>query len=615
MIRPSRPRAHGNTSLSPTTLTQLYFDAIAQHRKPNAFQVKQDGAYRDVSAAEFAARVERASLGLVALGIVPGDRVALLAENRLEWAIADYAILCARAVTVPIYPTLLPHQIEYQLQNSGAKIAFASTKAQIAKLTSIQPALPDLAHLVAFDPPPPSTPHTMHIDDLIARGADVARTAPERHRELGMAVDPEDLASIIYTSGTTGVPKGVMLSHRNIASNVAAMAAIMDFGPRDTCLSFLPLSHILERMGGHFAMLHRGVTIAYAESVESVPVNLLEARPTMVIGVPRLFEKMRSRVLMSVASAPAARQQLFQWALATGWEAAELRMSGKQPGFGLQVKCEVARRLVWKKIHARLGGRPRLLIAGGAPLSPDVARFFFSIGVTLLEGYGLTETSPVIAVNTKARTRIGTVGPPVPGTEVKIAPDGEVLTRGPGVMMGYYRDEAATEEAITRDGWFHTGDIGQLDADGFLSITDRKKDIIITAGGKNIAPQPIENRIKESPYIAEAVMVADQRKFPVALIVPDFAALRSHAEREGIAFTSDEDLCKQPEILDLVRSEVNRLSTEFAPYERIKKIALVDHEFSITTGELTPTMKLKRKVITEKYRPLIDALFDGQSAA
>jgi long-chain acyl-CoA synthetase len=305
--------------LSLSTLTQLYFDAIDQHRKPNAFQVRRDGVYRDVAAADFAAGVERASLGLVSLGIVPGDRVALLSENRLEWAIADFAILCARAVTVPIYPTLLPHQIEYQLQNSGAKIA------------SIHPALPDLAHLIAFESTPANTPHTMHIEDLIARGADVARTAPGRHRELGLAVAPEDLASIIYTSGTTGVPKGVMLSHRNIAANVAAMTTIMDFGPRDTCLSFLPLSHILERMGGHFAMFHRGVTIAYAESVESVPTNLLEAHPTILIGVPRLFEKMRSRVLASVASGPAARQRFFQWALATGWEAAELRMQGKWP--------------------------------------------------------------------------------------------------------------------------------------------------------------------------------------------------------------------------------------------------------------------------------------------
>jgi len=597
--------------LSPSTLTELYFTAIEQNRKPNAFLVKQDSAFRPVAAADFAARVERASLGLVSLGIVPGDRVALLSENRLEWAIADYAILCARAVTVPIYPTLLPHQIEYQLRNSGAKVAFASTKTQISKLASIQPALPDLAHLIAFDATPANTPHTMHIEDLTARGADVARTAPNRHRELGRAVLPDDLASIIYTSGTTGVPKGVMLSHRNITSNVTAMTEIMDFGPHDICLSFLPLSHILERMGGHFAMLHRGVTIAYAESVESVPVNLMEVRPTMLIGVPRLFEKLRSRVLAAVASSPPARRQLFNWALQVGWEAAELRMNGKQPGLPLKLKCELARRLVWKKVHARLGGRPRLLIAGGAPLPPDVARFFFSIGLTLLEGYGLTETSPVIAVNTKARTRIGTVGPPVPQTEVKIAPDGEILTRGPGVMMGYYRDEAATEEAINDDGWFHTGDIGKLDADGFLIITDRKKDLIITAGGKNIAPQPIESRIKESLYIAEAVMIADQRKFPVALIVPDFAALRAYAKQSGIDAASDSDLCQRAEIVDLVRSEVNRLSNEFAPYERVKKFALVDHEFSISTGELTPTMKLKRKVISEKYKPMIDALYDG----
>src|SRR5688572_17426439 len=330
------------SSVPITTLTQLYFNAIDRHRKPDAFRVKRGGAYANVSHAEFARRVERASLGLVSLGIAPGDRVALLAENRLEWALADYAILCARAVTVPIYPTLLPHQIEYQLRNSGAKIAFASTSHQVAKITSIQPGLPDLAHTIAFDAVPANTPHTMHLEDLIQRGEDMVRTAPGRHRELGGAAQPGDLATIIYTSGTTGVPKGVMLSHSNLTSNVEAMTKVIDFGPRDTCLSFLPLSHVLERMGGHFVMLHQGVTIAYAESIETVPVNLPEARPTMLVGVPRLYEKMASRVMATVASAPPARQRIFRWALATGWEAAEARFAGRSIGPGLKLRCALA---------------------------------------------------------------------------------------------------------------------------------------------------------------------------------------------------------------------------------------------------------------------------------
>lgn len=594
-----------------TTLTQLYFNAIDRHRKPDAFRVKRGGAYANVSHAEFARRVERASLGLVSLGIAPGDRVALLAENRLEWALADYAILCARAVTVPIYPTLLPHQIEYQLRNSGAKIAFASTSHQVAKITSIQPGLPDLAHTVAFDAVPANTPHTMHLEDLIQRGEDMVRTAPGRHRELGGAAQPGDLATIIYTSGTTGVPKGVMLSHSNLTSNVEAMTKVIDFGPRDTCLSFLPLSHVLERMGGHFVMMHQGVTIAYAESIESVPVNLPEARPTMLVGVPRLYEKMASRVMATVASAPPARQRIFRWALATGWEAAEARFAGRSIGPALKLRCALAHRLVWKKIHARLGGRTRMLISGGAPLSPETARFFYSIGLTLLEGYGLTETSPVIAVNTPAHTRLGTVGKPVPEVEVRIAADGEIETRGPNLMLGYYKDEMATREAMTADGWFMTGDIGALDKDGYLSITDRKKDLLKTAGGKFIAPQPIESRLKSSTFIAEAVMIADQRKFPVALIVPDFAALKAHAEGSGIQVVGAAELCRHPQILDLVKEELTRLSADFAPFERAKKFALVEQEFSVATGELTPTMKLKRKVIAEKYKQLIDSLYDG----
>jgi long-chain acyl-CoA synthetase len=412
-----------------TTLNHLYFDAIERHWKPDAFQVKRDDRYEDVSHEEFARRVERASLGLMALGISPGDRVCLLSENRLEWAVADFAILCARAINVPIYPTLLPHQIEYQLKNSGAKILFVSTPAQLEKLDDIRKALPDLAHVVAFDPPLRDTPQTMSLESLLRRGEDFARTSPARHRQVALSAGPEEKASIIYTSGTTGLPKGVMLSHGNITSNVKAMTEVLDFGPYDVALSFLPLSHILERMGGQFAMFHRGVTIAYAESVEQVPANLLEVKPTMMIGVPRLYEKMHARVMAAVEAAPPARKKLFRWALEIGWKMAERRFAGRSRGPLLRLQATLAKRLVWTKIHARLGGRPRLLIAGGAPLPPAIARFFYSAGLTLLEGYGLTETSPVIAVNSPARTRLGTVGQPAPGIEVRIAPDGEIGRR------------------------------------------------------------------------------------------------------------------------------------------------------------------------------------------
>jgi long-chain acyl-CoA synthetase len=597
-----------------TTLNHLYFDAVDRHRKPDAFRTKRDGRYRDVSHEDFARRVERASLGLLSLGIAPGDRVAILSENRLEWALADFAVLCARAITVPIYPTLLSHQIEYQLKNSGAKIACVSTAAQLEKIDQIRRSLPDLAHVIAFDAPPRDAPQTMTLEGLMSRGADFARTAPDRHRELALAASPEELVSIIYTSGTTGVPKGVMLSHRNIASNVRATAGIIDFGLRDTCLSLLPLSHILERMAGQFAMFHCGVTIAYAESLETVPANLLEVKPTILIGVPRFYEKIHARVMSVVSAAPPARQRLFHWAVRTGWAAAERRLAGRPHGLGLTLRCALAERLVWRKIHAQVGGRVRLLISGGAPLAPELARFFFATGFTILEGYGLTETSPVIAVNTAGHTRLGTVGPPIPGIEVAIGADGEILTRGPHVMLGYFRDEMASREAIDSDGWFHTGDIGAIDPDGYLAITDRKKDLIITAAGKNIAPQAIENRLKASRYVAEAVMIGDRRKFPVALIVPDFASLRAYALEHGLPARTDAELCRNSRLVELVQAEVDHLSAEFAPYERVKRIALVDREFSIGAGELTPTMKVKRKAISEKYKELIESLYEGSGS-
>jgi len=602
-----------NGPLAATTLNHLVLAAVERYRKPDAFRVKRDRRWVDVSHAEFARQVERVSLGLLSLGIAPGDRVGILSENRLEWAITDIAILTARAVTVPVFPTLLPHQMEFQLKNSGMKVLFVSTAAQLEKVEKIRTQLPDLAHVVPFEVPTREVAHVITWEGLMARGDDFGRTAPGRHRELALSAKPDDLATIIYTSGTTGVPKGVMLSHGNILSNVRALVEIMDFGTRDVCLSFLPLSHVLERTGGQFAMFHQGATIAYAESVEAVVQNLPEVRPTMLVGVPRLYEKAYSRMMVMLAKMPARRQQLFRWALGVGWQAAERRMAGRARDPLLRLQCALAERLVWRKVQARFGGRARLLITGGAPLPPPVARFFHSCGLSVLEGYGLTETSPVIAVNTVRHLRLGTVGKPIPGIEVRLAADGEILTRGPHVMRGYWRDDLATREMIDADGWFHTGDIGSFDADGFLSITDRKKDIIISATGKNISPAPIENRLKQSPLISEVIMIADQRKFPTALIVPDFAALRAEAERLGVNAAEDATLCRDPRLIARVKAEVDQVAKEFAPHERIKRIALIDHDFSVAEGELTPTLKLKRKAISDKFKAVIDAMYEGTS--
>jgi long-chain acyl-CoA synthetase len=431
-------------------------------------------------------------------------------------------------------------------------------------------------------------------------------------RARAAEVQPQDLATFIYTSGTTGDPKGVMLTHDNLVSNVlAAGGPFANMGPADSALSFLPLCHVFERMGGYYMMLHQGVTIAYAESVDKVPENMLEVRPSLMLSVPRLYEKIYARVHERVAADSAARQAVFRWGVGVGREVFRHRIQGTTPGPLLKAKAKVAQALVFKKIQARTGGRLRLFISGGAPLSREIALFFGAVGLPILEGYGLTETSPVIAVNTPQRLKPGTVGPPIDGVEVKIATDGEILTRGPHVMKGYYRKAEATAEAIDKDGFFHTGDIGVIDKDGFLVITDRKKDILVTSGGKNISPQPIENRLKADKFFTEVVMVGNQRNFAVALVVPNFELLERWGREKGLAFTSREDLLARPEVADFYAGRVQELLPELAPFEKIKKLALLNKEFSLDSGELTPTLKVKRRVIEQRHKDLINRLYEG----
>ena len=427
-------------------------------------------------------------------------------------------------------------------------------------------------------------------------------------------VRPDDLATIIYTSGTTGDPKGVMLTHSNIVFDVkASTAAFAGLDHHDVALSFLPLCHIFERMA-EYLMLHHGVTIAYAEGVEQVVANLAEVRPTLMCSVPRFYEKVHVRVREKVAKDPPYRQRLFAWALRVGGEAFQHRVNRTSPGPALRLKHALADRLVFQKIRARVGGRIRIFISGGAPLAKEVAEFFGAAGLLILEGYGLSETSPVIAVNTPDAIRPGTVGRPIPGVEVKIAPDGEILTRGPHVMKGYFRKPEATAAAIDDEGWFHTGDIGHLDADGFLVITDRKKDLIVTSGGKKVAPQPIENRLKTNPFIAEVVIVGNRRNFPAALVVPNFEALEGWARQHGVAFADREDLIRRPEVVALYERLVQEMTPDLAQFEKIKKIALLPREFSLEAGELTPTLKVRRSVVEEKYKDVIDRLYGGAAA-
>ncbi|MFN2637674.1 MAG: long-chain fatty acid--CoA ligase [Gemmatimonadaceae bacterium] len=600
--------ARGGPRPAPGTLNQLFFDAVSKYNRPDALQVKALGVYRPISHGEVSLRVRRAARGLSALGVKRGDRVAILSENRPEWAIADFACLTAGLTDVPIYPTLPADQIAYILKDSGSVAVFVSTRAQAEKIHQIRGQLAAIRSVIGFDEVPTLT--DMSMAELEKRGSEgETEETTRRFRDEALQVKPDDLATIIYTSGTTGEPKGVMLTHDNIYSNVTASRKAIPFEGRDTGLSFLPLSHIFERMAGHYMMFATGTSIAYAESFDTIPINLQEVKPTLVLSVPRLYEKMYARILETALTGGFLKRKIFFWARGVAEKWASERLAGREPKGALARQYSLAQKLVFSKLKARTGGRLRYFVSGGAPLSPEINKFFYAAGLEILEGYGLTETSPVIAVNTPDNFRIGTVGKPIDGVEVKIAGDGEILTRGPHVMKGYYNKPDATREAIDPDGWFHTGDIGEL-RDGFLAITDRKKDIIVTAGGKNIAPQPLENKVKTNKYVAQAVMLGDKRKFPSMLIVPNFDQLEKWAMKRNIIWTDRAQLLRMPTIQAKIEKEVNDELAGAAHFEMPKKIGLLEHDFSIERGELTPTQKVKRRAIDKHYKTLIDSLYD-----
>jgi long-chain acyl-CoA synthetase len=596
----------------PGTLNQLFFEACEQYDKPNALQYKAGGAWRPISHRTLLERVRRAALGLQEIGVRPGDRIGLLSENRPEWAIADYACLTACVADVPIYPNSTPEQAGFILRDSGSVAIFVSTADQAAKIAQIRRQCPTLRHVISFD-----TQRHPGVDltlaELEARGAAVDKADRlAAYRKSADAVRPGDLATIIYTSGTTGDPKGVMLTHDNIFSNVRASRAVVPFAGEDTCLSFLPLSHIFERMAGHYMMLDTGTSIAYAESMEKVRDNLPEIRPTLVLSVPRLYEKMYAAVLEKALSGSFVKKQIFFWARRVADRWADMKLTGATPKGLLAVQYAIAQKLVFSKLKERTGGRLRYFVSGGAPLAPEINKFFYAAGLVILEGYGLTETSPVIAVNSPSQFKIGSVGKAVAGAEVSIAPDGEILTRGPHVMKGYYNKPDATAEVIDGEGWFHTGDIGEIDGDGFLRITDRKKDIIVTAAGKNIAPQPIEGLVKQNKFVTEAVMIGDRRKYPVLLIVPNWDNLEKWARHKELKWSSRGELLQNHAVKEKMEREVLGELHNLARFEMPKRVGLLEHEFTVERGELTPTLKVKRRVVDKTYKSLIDTLYEEE---
>ena len=598
----------GPRNTPPGTLTQLFFDAVERHDKPDALQHKVNGVYKPISSRALAERVRRAGLGLTELGVAAGDRVGIMSENRPEWAIADYACLTTLLSDVPLYPNLPAEQAAFILRDSGAVAVFVSDAAQAAKIVQCRASLPALRHVITFA----ADRHAgadLTLAELEARGATVdtdARRAEYRRRAL--TATPDDVATLIYTSGTTGEPKGVMMTHDNLYSNVMASAVQIPFAGRDTCLSFLPLSHIFERMAGHYLMFQVGCSIAYAQSMDTVPVDMQTVKPSLVLSVPRLYEKMYARVLENALAGRAVKQRIFFWARGVAERWADIRLAGGEPRGLLALQYRIAQKLVFSKLKARTGGQLRYFVSGGAPLAAEINKFFYAAGLEILEGYGLTETSPVIAVNTPSAFRIGTVGKPIPGVEVMIAADGEILTRGPHVMKGYYKKPEATREVIDAEGWFHTGDIGELH-DDFLSITDRKKDIIVTAGGKNIAPQPIENLIKTNKYVSQAVVIGDKRKFPIVLIVPNWEQVEKYAKLKNIIWTDRAQLLQMPTIHAKMEKEVFGQLHGLARFEMPKKMALLEHDFSIERGELTPKLSVKRRVIDKTYKSVIDSLY------
>ena len=588
--------------MSVRTLTELFLIA-AGHGKPDCLMHKVGGTYVPVSTAELVDRVQRLAKALAELGVVRGDRVALMADNGPHWPTVDFASLCMGAVLVPVYPTLLPEGAAYIVNDSGAKVLFVQGEGRLQSLLALRQQMPQLQHVVRVDGS--AGEGFTCLDALLERGAGADRAAFEAEARKAQ---PDDLATFIYTSGTTGNPKGVMLTHGNIASNVSDGLECIAVAGVYTALSFLPLSHSFERTVDYI-YFYRGATIAYAESVSTVPQNLAEVQPHVFVSVPRVYEKFQSRVLDTVAHAPAWRQKLFEWGMELGRTAMQYRLKLERPPGLLGTKLAVADRLVFSKIKARLGGQFVFAVSGGAPLARELAEFFWAAGVAIYEGYGLTETSPVLTVNTPGRVRLGSVGTAVPHVQLKIAPDGEILAQGPNIMKGYYNNPEATAEVIDADGWFHTGDIGHLDSDGFLFITDRKKELIVNAYGKNIAPAPIENALKASRYLSQAVVLGDKRKFLTALIVPDFDALRPWARGQGIAFASDEELVRAPQVRQLVAGEIEPVNAKLARYERIQSWDLIPAEFTIEGGELTPTQKVKRRVINTKYKDVIDRLY------
>ena len=548
------------------------------------------------------------ALGLHSLGLRGGDKAAILSSNSPEWTLFDAGCQFAGVIDVPIYTTLAAASVEYVLNDAGVRVFFLENREMFDRVAPFVDRCSTLECFVLFDETGVNHEKAITLKELESRGAEVSRTRPGLLDEMVRGCDPDEIATLIYTSGTTGEPKGVMLSHNNIISNVIDAGEKYSFSEEDVPLSVLPLSHVFER-SAMYLYIYNGMSVHYAESIEKVPENLKEVRPTIFVGVPRIFEKVYAKAKLQAAQAGGAKEKIFEWAIDVAKDVALRREMQEPVPAMLNLKHKIADRLVYSKLREFFGGRLRFCITGGAALSDDIFLIFTGAGISIMQGYGLTETSPVISSNNPTAVKLGTVGRPIRNIKIRIAADGEIETTGPGVMLGYYKKDEATVDTFTDDGWLRTGDIGEIDREGFLRITDRKKELFKTSGGKYIAPSPIEQMIRSSRFVSQAVLIGDQRKFAAALIVPNFDMLDSYARHKGFQPMSHAEYCRDSRIIDLFTRQIDAATTGLGKFETVKKFRLLENEFTVEGGELTPTMKLRRRIVDEKYKALIDEMY------
>jgi long-chain acyl-CoA synthetase len=593
---------------SPIATINDLFVRIAAAANPQAVLWQDEfGKWHPISSDQMYQRVRAMASAFLRFAAKKGDRIALVSENRWEWAVTDFAALAIGAADVPLYPTLTGEQIAEQVRDADCRIAVVSTRQQFDKLQSVR-AQTQLQFIVIMDSPAPDG--AVAMSELLADADALGAQRDPVFDALLRSVEPVDLATLIYTSGTTGEPKGVALTHGNFAANQNFAAVDFGFNSTDACISFLPLSHVTAR-ALDYVMYNHGAQVAYCAQFDKLPQAMREIRPTVIVGVPRVFEKIRQAVEQKAGQSP-VKKRLLGWAIRQGASFADTVYDGRKPG---SLVWKLSNKLVYSKVREAFGGRVRIFVSGGAPLGIDTARWFASAGIALWEGYGLTETSPVIALNTPIRHRMGSVGIPLPNIELKLAEDGELLVRGPSVFAGYWHKPAATAECLDSDGWFRTGDIAHLDADGFLYITDRKKELLKTSGGKLVAPQPIESKLKNNVLVAQAALIGDRHKFICALLSPNFAALEDWARHHGIAAESRAVLVAESRVIALYAEIVRVVNGTLANFETLKRFRIVADEWTQDSGELTPSMKIKRRVLMARYSAVIDELYADEATA